>query len=99
MPMAIEYGKLLAQGAPVSLQCPDVTATGVGARRWVTLAGGTIPGIVRPQTRRAYPASVILGKVDHTDVALLDSGTGKWLDLRFDGLSKGPWYWGPLQET
>jgi hypothetical protein len=29
--------------------------------------------------------SEILGKVDHTDVALLDPGTGKWIDLRFDG--------------
>src|SRR5262249_34410519 len=99
LPMALEYGKLLAQGGPVSLQCSEVAATGVKARRWVTLTGGTIPGIVRPQTRRAYPASVILGKVNHTDVALLDSGTGRWIDLRFEGLNNGPSYWGPLQET
>src|SRR5262249_14505145 len=97
-PMTLAYLNLLAQGGPIRSDCKDVIETGVRTRHWVTLTGGMIPGIIRPQSRRVFPVSTFLGKVDHTDVALVDSGTEKWIDLRFDGLNNGPQYWGPSRE-
>jgi hypothetical protein len=97
--LALEYGHFLTQTGPVPLDCHDVTSAGVTTRQWVRVAEGFIPGIIRPQARRTFPLSVLLGKVDHTDVALVDSGSEKWIDLRFDGLNNGPSYWGPSKES